>query len=59
MITDCTNCGNELGKVFVFVDRQTRLCLDCGEARTAAIDRHPAGKRRPSLTNRPKEHRTS
>lgn len=45
MILNCTQCGELLGQVFIFVDRHTRLCLDCAEKRTAAIDRHPAGKR--------------
>lgn len=44
MIVNCTACGELLGSVFIFVDRHTRLCLDCGEKHTAAIDRHPAGK---------------
>lgn len=34
MIVNCTACGELLGSVFIFVDRHTRLCLDCGEKRT-------------------------
>lgn len=46
MIVNCTNCDEILGKVFVFVDRHTRLCLDCAEARTEASRFHPAGRRK-------------
>lgn len=42
MIVNCTACGDELGKVFIFVDRTTRLCLDCGEQRTQSISHHPS-----------------
>lgn len=62
MILECTNCGLELGSVFVFVDRHTRLCLICAEQRTAAISRHPAGKhlkRHPNLTKPHRKDRTS
>lgn len=55
MISDCTRCGLELGSVFVFVDRHTRLCLDCAESRTAP--HNPHNPQNP--TNRPKEDRTS
>lgn len=54
MIVNCTNCDNELGKVFVFFDRHTHLCLDCGEARTSAIERHPSNP-----TNQRRKKRTS
>lgn len=36
MMTDCTECGLELGQLFVFIDRHTRLCLDCAEKITGA-----------------------
>ncbi|WP_268826841.1 hypothetical protein [Brevibacterium sp. UCMA 11754] len=39
MIANCTNCDNELGKLFVLIDRHTGFCLDGAEKRTATIDR--------------------
>lgn len=52
MILNCTQCGELLGQVFIFVDRHTRLCLDCGEARTAAIERHPSNLTKPRSQKR-------